>query len=500
MIFTRGQRLVALVESIGPVRGAFILSIVLSLIALSGAITPNDDGMLYVETARVYQSSGSEAAREYFDWLFLPVLMATVSSLTGLGLEASGYLLLTLFIAAICSLIVACCREMRPDTGWAAMAVVLTLPALNDYRDHIIREFGAWFLLFLAFWLLLRWVRHPNWGGALAVQILICAAGLFRPEVMVFLAVPVLWQLLTVRQEGALRRLMMFLVLPCVGLIGLAGMLASGHAGLSERIVEQFSAIDVGGKVARFNELVEKMSGSMPNRYAEKEAPTILFFGALGILFTKLVANFGLLVIPGILVLGRQRLSAFVAQCAPFALAFAVYLMLPAVFVLGRLFLSSRYVALLNLFAVPFVAVGLMLLFQRLRRWRIALVIVLLLMGLANVTSTTPPATRTAAAADWLKEQEVESSRVFVENPDIIYLVGWSRYGPQAQQIAGREAAVAALVSGEIDMALFDTPADAPDLLTWAEANGLRSIEEFSDRRKKTIRVFVRAADQTPGR
>lgn len=480
------------VERIGPVRWAFILSIILSLIALSAAITPNDDGMLYVETAQAYQAGGLEAARPYFDWLFLPILMATVSSLTGLGAEASGYLLSTFFIAATCSLIVACCREMLPQTGWAALAVVLTVPALNDYRDHILREFGAWFLLFLAFWLLLRWARRPGWMGAFAVQAAICAAGLFRLEALVFLAVPVLWQLLAIRQPGGVRRLAMFLALPCFGLLALGGLMASSETGLSGRVADQLSAIDLSSKLTRFDALAEEVGSHMPNKYAEKQMPTILFFGALGILLTKFLANFGLLVVPGLYALLRQRLSSLAVPCAPFALAFAVYLIAPAAFVLERMFLSSRYIALLNLFALPFVAVGLMLLFRRLAHWRIALAVVLVLMALANVISTTPPATRTVDAANWLKGQGVESARVFVEDRDVIYLVGWPRYGPQAQQIAGRDEAVAALVSGQIDMALLDAPSDAPELPAWAAQNGLRSIEQFSDRRKKTIHVFVR--------
>lgn len=490
-------RVMFLAERIGPVWITFALSILLSLVALSAAITPNDDGMLYVETARVFQSDGLSAALQLFDWPFLPILMAVVSSLTGLEMEASGYLLSTVFIAGTCSLIVACAREMRPQSAWAAMVVVLTVPALNNYRDHIIREFGAWFLLFLALWLLLRWARRPGWTGGLTVQLAICAAALFRLEALIFLAVPVLWQLIVTPREGSWQRVRIFLLPPLLGGLAAALMVTAGEAEFGSRIIHQLNAIDLAAKHDRFFAMAGSLGEQVGNKYASEQMPIILFFGAFGLLLTKFISNFGLLIVPGVYALARQRFPELLASVAPFAIAFAVYAIVPLAFVLDSMFLSSRYVALLNLFAVPVVAVGLVHLLERLPRWRIPLLVVAVIMGLSNVISTTPPGTRAVDAANWLKKHGNDASRVFVETREVIYLVGWPYFGSQAQSIRGRDEAIAALASGRIDLVLLDLPSDVPGLSQWAEEKGLRSVEQFSDARNKTIHAFVRASNLT---
>ena len=488
------HRLVSCAEHVGPVWTAFALSILLSLIALSAAITPNDDGMLYVETARAFQSEGLSAALQLFDWPFLPILMAAVSSFTGLEVEASGYLLSTVFIAGTCSLIVACTREMLPRSGWAAMVVVLTVPALNNYRDHIIREFGAWFLLFLALWLLLRWARRPGWAGGLAAQSAICAAALFRLETLIFLAVPVLWQLIAIRHGGGWRRVAMFLLPPLLGGVGVGLLAGVGDAEFGSRVAQQLNAIDLAPKHDRFFAMAAEIGSQIDNKYAIKQMPTILFFGAFGLLLSKFISNFGLLIVPGIYALIRPRLPVLLVSAAPFAIAFAVYAIVPLAFVLDSMFLSSRYVALLNLLAVPLVSVGLAHLFQRIARWRIPLIAIAVMMGLSNVISTTPPETRMMDAATWLKLHGADPSRVFVEPREVIYLVGWPYHGPQAQSIRGREEALVALASGAIDLALLDLPSDSPDLQHWAKEKGLRSVERFADARNRTVHAFVRSA------
>ena len=56
-----------------PVRAAFFGSLLLSLAARIGG-TINRDGILYVDTARLFLEGGFGAARELFNWPFLPIL------------------------------------------------------------------------------------------------------------------------------------------------------------------------------------------------------------------------------------------------------------------------------------------------------------------------------------------------------------------------------------------------------------------------------------------
>lgn len=138
-------RLINRVRNISPVQAAFVCSLLLSAIAIITSPTLNRDGMLYVDTARVFQESGFAAAKANFNWPFLPILMACVSWLTGLNPEFAGYLINSLFMAGTMALMVACARRQFPEAIWPICLVLLALPGLNHYRDEILREYGCWF-------------------------------------------------------------------------------------------------------------------------------------------------------------------------------------------------------------------------------------------------------------------------------------------------------------------------------------------------------------------
>lgn len=487
------RRLRAFAERIGPIRTAFIGSLLLSLIAISGTITPNGDGMLYVEAARLFQQGGLEAARQVFDWLFLPILMGTLSSLTGLDAETSGYLLSTLFLAGTCALIVACTRDRFPEAGWAACAVVLALPALNDYRDYIIREFGAWFFLFLALWLALQWARQPGWGRAMLLQLSVCAAALFRPESLAFLAAFFLWQVPAIRQPGGWLRLGMMSTVMGAGAIGLGLLWLFGDFELSGRISHQIGSIDPMRKYRIFTGLVEKLADTALTKFIADGAHYILFFGAMSLIPVKFVSNFGIFVIPAGYVLLREPTRSLMHRWAPFSWGFLLYLLPLSAYVLDQLFMSGRYVALLNLLAIPLVALGLLALYQRHPRWRWAMVFLIVLAALSNVISTSPPKTRHIDAANWLISKSIEPGRVYLEAGEIAHLVGWSYAQKGWQKSHNRKAITEALLSGHIDLALMEERANNDEFESWAASYGLVVVARFEDRRKHAIIVVQRA-------
>jgi len=107
---------------IGPVVTVAVSSIFLSLIAISATVTPNNDGMAYIEAARLYQQGGTEAAASLFNWnsftrTFIAVAIAWMATITGLWLENAAYLLCIDLIRGICVLLLACSEEMVPVVG-----------------------------------------------------------------------------------------------------------------------------------------------------------------------------------------------------------------------------------------------------------------------------------------------------------------------------------------------------------------------------------------------
>jgi hypothetical protein len=214
-------RLKGVFLAIGPARAVFLGSVLLSLIALQQGIL-NRDGMLYVDTAQVFLDEGFGAALAGFSWPFLPILMAGISKITGLGLEVSGHLLNTLFMAGTCALLVQCAARLFPEAIWHISLVVLALPGLNGYRDELLREYGCWFFVMLSIWLALRWSDAPRWPMALATQCALGMAALFRPEALAFFPALVLWQLFAAPKETRWRRVAMVASLPMVGFAVLA--------------------------------------------------------------------------------------------------------------------------------------------------------------------------------------------------------------------------------------------------------------------------------------
>lgn len=497
LIQTIGAAVWLRLERLGPVRATFIGSVLLSLIAISGSIAPNNDGMLYIEAATLYRQGGFEAVRQLFNWMvfsrsLIGILISMVDTATGVGLEASGYLISTLLLSGACALVVACTRDRMPDAGWAACAVVLAVPALNTYRDYIIREFGAWFFVFLAFWLALKWLRQPDWTKALATQVCICLAALFRPESLGLLVALALWQLPAVRHPGGWRRALMMSVLLLVGVAGFCSVLLFGgpeSSGKISKIVDILNPLD---KFKPFVDNSVRLSDAVLNRWSAENARSILLFGLLSLIPMKFVSNFGLLVIPFIYAFRRERLRVLLERWGPFLWGAAVFCVILSLFVIERSYLAARYVAPLNLLLIPLVAGGLLQLYTRFPRWRWAMAAILLAMSLANVISTSPPKARISDAAAWLKQQKLSEERVYVEMPEIAYLVGWT-FTKARRGLPDRDAVAAALVDGQIDLALLDDSTKDRKVEEWAARNRLVIVRTFPDRRHSAVFVVQRS-------
>lgn len=122
----------AWIRAVGPVRMAFIGSLLLSAVALGSGSLINRDGIHYIDAARVYLEEGLILHLDTLHWRFLPILMASLSKLTGLTTEMAGHVLNALLLAGVCGLLVAITRRRLPEAAWAACLVVLAMPAYND--------------------------------------------------------------------------------------------------------------------------------------------------------------------------------------------------------------------------------------------------------------------------------------------------------------------------------------------------------------------------------
>jgi hypothetical protein len=429
--------------------------------------------MLYVETARAFMDGGLEAALTVFPWPFLSIAMAWVSQVAGIGLEASGYLLNALFMAGACALLVASAARLYPEASWYACLVVLSLPGLNGYRDELLREYGAWFFIILAFWLAMRWGDKPSWLRALAVQVALIVGALFRPETLAFFPALVMWQVFASPAEGRWRRLVQIGGLPLLGLTLLVLLHATGNLG-SDRLAGDLSRMSL----ERFDVKAQAMAQAFIP-YARDQAPIILFFGSLAIIPLKFVVKMGVFILPLLYSANTEGVRGIFRNGQIFPWAFLAYLLVLAVFVLDLQFLSGRYLALLLVFSAPWTGLGLWLLARRFPRTALPVVALSLLIMLANVVSPKSGKTHYVEAGTWLAKNARDTERVYVESARAAYYAGW-RFS--ARPIPEWRAQLKqGLLQGKYDLVVIEVSNRDPSIGAWLESAKLRQIARFED-------------------
>lgn len=468
-------------RSVGPVGVAFGGSLLLSLIAqLNGSL--NRDGMLYVRAAHAFLEGGFDAARESFNWLLLPILMALASQLSGLDPETVGHVMNALFMAGASALLVACVARRQPELSAWACIVVLSMTGLNDYRHELLREYGCWFFTMAAFWLALRWDERPGWGGALAVQASLMAAALFRSEVLVLFPALVAWQLFASPRGGRLRRVVMIGGLPALVGVALLAAHAGGYLPSGNRLGDDFERFSL----ARFDAKAEVLASALIE-YARDDAATILLAGSLALVPLTLFSKLGVFVLPLVWLGLAGPLRAVAARHALLLWALAAHVLVLAVFVTDLQFLAGRYVGLSLLCLVPLVAAGLALFTSRHARWRVPIVIAAMLLMLANVVSTGERRTWYVEAGEWVGANIEESPTVYIDSRRVAHHARWYLVplAPRNDrvtiaQVASKEAYALYVLEVSDD----DDPAEP-----WLESIGLQIVRRFDGRRGDAVLI-----------
>jgi hypothetical protein len=455
---------------VSPSWVAFSCSLVLSLISVYGD-TLNRDGMLYVDTARMFVEDGIKGATSTFNWPFLPMLMALVSQASGLGLEVSGYLISALFMAGACGLLVASASRMFPEAVWPICLVVLALPGFNEYRDELLREYGCWFFIMLSFWLALRWADAPRWPLALAIQLSLVMAALFRPEALAFFPALILWQIFAAPAGKRWLRVLQIGGLPLLALAALVALYATGHLG-SGRLAGDLGRLSQD----RFNAKALAMAPAFID-YARDQARNILFFGSLALIPVKFITKMGIFIVPLVYSFTGQTVRTTLSRNPLFVWAFLAHLLVLCVFVLDMQFLAGRYAGLLLAFAAPLTGYGLWRLMKRFPRWTVPMVALSLLVMIGNVVTLAPVKLHHVEAGAWLAKNAKESSRVYVESGRAAYYAGW-RYAPNRASL-NRDQLKEALKRGEYDLVVLEMSRKEPEITPWLESAGLIEIRRF---------------------
>ena len=478
-------------KAIGPVRLAFAGSLALSLVVALGGSLINKDGIYYIHAARMIAEQGLGAARQEFSLQFLSILVAGLHRLSGLPLEAAAALINALFAAGTCALLVDITRRRLPEAAWAACLVALSLPAFNGLRDEILREHGFWFFALLAMWLAMRWEAQRGWPLALAVQFALLLASLFRLEAVAFFPALMLWQAFSAAPGERLKGVLTIGILPLAGALLAIVVFGAGLLPLPDRLAYFLEAANPLRKLQGFNEAAAKMAEAVfKYKYSREEAGYILFFGLLSVIPMKFLKLSGVFLVPLGYQPAREPLRAWLARWQPLPWAFLMHVIVLAAFVTHQFFLTGRYVAMLNLLAVPATAAGLVLLMRRFPRWRVLMLALAFFSMASNVVSFMPRKTQVVEAGRWLAAHAADPARVGMESARFAHYAGWN---PFRSVILDKPALAMALAEGRVDMVVVEDSRKVAGLQEWLAGNGLRIVERFSNKAGDAVVIAARA-------
>ncbi|MCO7521592.1 MULTISPECIES: hypothetical protein [unclassified Pseudomonas] len=470
-----------------PVRLAFIGSLLLSLIAVLGTSALGRDAAFYMSIAQRISVEGPQVAWQAFDWPWFTFLLAATHGVTQLPMEWCAYLWCALFMAGTCALLVDAVRQRVPAAAGWALLVVLAMPAVNQFRNDIIREYGFWFFSVLTLWLALQWQVRGGWWRATSIHLAIVGAVLFRLEAVMLEGALGLWLLCGLRERGNRMAFVQFVSMPLLAVV-VAAMVLLAKGGLSSGRVDYFlSLVDPRKVLAAFQALAEQFGDSLKHKYSRDEAGRIVFFGLLAALVIKFVALSGPFGLPFLRRGTWQAVRTYLREFRPFAWTALVYGLVLLLFFIAQQFMNGRYLSFLNLAAVPLLAVGAMLFAQRFPRLGKALAAVAMLVMLANVISTGAGKPHIIEAGHWVAANVDPQAKVYFEDSRVSYYAGRGYPSPSARQqvLEGPQAA-------QYSYFVFEARPDEPWLTAWLEQHQMRVLASFANRKKATFVVIGR--------
>lgn len=480
------QAITVQLRRFSAVQWTFIGSLLLSWIAVSYAGTVAKDAAFYLDLAQHFIDHGLADTFSRFNWPWFSVLLGITNIFTGIPLETAAYLWCALFMAGTCALLVDGISRRLPGCAYWACLVVLAMPAYNNFRDDILREYGFWFFCILALWFALRWEERGGWGRALLIHLSILLAALFRLEAVLLMPALVLWQICGMRTRAGAIRMAQLVALPVlVTVVAGAGLLLFDRLPLG-RIEYYLHLIDPRSLFATFSSVAERFGATILQKYSADDAGTILFFGFLATLlltFAKLLGPFS---VPFLFREGWLAIGTFRQKFAIFAWAWLCYFAVLMFFFIQQQFINGRYTSFLNMLAVPLVVIALVALARRFPRGIKALVVVALLVMLANVISLSAKKTHYIEAGQWLSQHAQPTDAIFYDDSRIGYYAGW---GYQLPNISRGQAMSDSRVS-DYRYYLIEAKADEAWLQQWLQQHHRQILAEFANAKGATVLVI----------
>ena len=344
------------------------ISLVFSLSQVLVDPVINSDGILYISTAHHLQNNDWQAASQQYNWLFFPLIIAQLSSLTSLSLEYSAYILNALFTAITCTSFVLIIKEFGGKdraTLWFASLIILCFPNLNEYRNMVIRDHGYWAFYLLSCYFFIKAYQQACIKTIAPLLASSALATLFRVEGLLLLFLFLLPVLAAIHHQPLFKS-KKTVAIQTIAILLLAGLTYSfiynqDITGFSktvqiERAIEE-SFVKIDKSIELTKSYLEKLS---PKGFSNNYAPTVLGFTFILILLTEAVSAispFYALILT--FALFKPKIFRENLLFRPWIYLILINIVILCGFLVSRFFLAGRYpipLALTLLIPLPFIA------------------------------------------------------------------------------------------------------------------------------------------------
>lgn len=477
----------------------------------------NLDGILYMRAANMILEGDWKGACDLYNWLLYPSLIALVSKISGVGLQAAAYFLNACFAGLLSYVFISLVQEIGGSrkTIVAAALVIVFYPELNEYSYKVIRGNGYWPFYLLSLLYFIRFLKAPRWRYAVFWNISMIVAALFRVEGVVFIALlpcVLFWQ----RDWSFLKRSKSFLMAHSVNLAVLSAFLVFQAIRINSLALRPGRLFDpLLSLNALWEEITVGLAGksdilatTLLNQYSENYAtlivlliPIIIFLGKLIEVITPLLFCL-LLIVPFVKFAELKSKGATVILWAG-----VINVLILFTFLLPQFFLQGRYVvalALTLLLLLPFVLVFLYEKWQMIpskisgQAWLCYFLALLLFVNSGEALVAIPGSSNKKYIKDsgrWIKENVPVTANIYSNNIKILFYSGHIYGHRGAPVLTVREDVTHEwLEQGQVGkydyLALRVRHGKSPDQEEIVAALGRQPIRMFENKRKDKVLVF----------
>ncbi|MFZ2316158.1 MAG: phospholipid carrier-dependent glycosyltransferase [Gammaproteobacteria bacterium] len=359
---------------------AAAISLLFSIIVNAQEVVINSDAICYLGSAETIGKLGLKAAMQLCDqakWPLYSLLIYGTSKILFVTPTFAAQIINALLSVLSVSAFILIVKELGGTTRvqWLAAGVILLSHEFNSVREYIVRDHGFWAFYLLSIWLVLKYFRRPRGLVALAWNVSLMIATLFRIEGVIFLlAIPCLSWLCF--RYSCFQRAKFFFTLytPII----LMGVLISAWL-----LIHPQQTLQALGRVSEVTNQFQHGFSMMLERYrtteanlaqhvltsdSAKEAGMVLFAMLIAWYIVAVWANVSW-VYGGLIIYAWWRRAAAWSNTSTLMVAGYIFvnLIITLSFLLEHLFLSKRYLIALSLVLMLYVPFALNDLWERRR-------------------------------------------------------------------------------------------------------------------------------------